>query len=147
MDKGTTFLDICDKLIEEIDTTSKHLKSQVRELKNSYKKDMRKRNNRKPHINTDNGFNRKETVPEPLTKLLNIRKDTTMTRVQVTKLVYRYFKDRALFYDKDKRVLRADSKIKKLFNLTDKVNQSTDPKDKSGLNFYNLQTHIAKLYK
>jgi len=104
------------------------------------KKNIRKRRDR------NYGFATPEKVPDNIAKFINVPNGTLLPRTQVTKAIYNIIKKRKLRYKKDGRVLRADSEIKKLFNLSDEVNNVTDPKDKNGFTFYNIQSHIAKCY-
>ena len=73
-----------------------------------------------------------------------------MTRPTVTQKLYSYIKDNSLFDANDKRLLRVNDSLSKALQLSAQevksINSSTSTKDKQGLNFYNIQRYVARLY-
>jgi len=140
------FLNLYDGLIDKINLFAKEQKNEIRQLKKMYQKQF-KQINKQTQNKRVTGFTKTEVVPKKLAKLIGIEYGCKMNRTELTKKVYSVLKDRGLYYKKDKRVLRVDSEIKKIFNLGDDVNNITDPNDKNGFNFYNIQKYIAECYK
>lgn len=142
------FIIKCDEMINKITQDYRANRDAIRELKKQYRQEIKaaKKNSRKRKANKKTGFTKSEVVPLKLAKLIGVKKGTTMARTQVTKEIYSVIKDRELYYEKDKRVLRADKEIRKVFGLPNSVNKSTDPRDKNGFNFFNIQTYIANCY-
>ncbi len=93
------------------------------------------------------GFAKPMVIPPKLAKYIGHETGTVMSRTDITKEIYAQLKKRKLYYDKDERVLRADAETKKLFDLPSTVNDSVDPKDPNGFNFFNIQKYIANCYK
>lgn len=95
------------------------------------------------------GFGESTIVPEELKNLLEIN-ENMLPRTKLTKKVYEYIENNKLKSPNNKRILRVDDKLASALKLTkeqiQKINTSQDQKDKDGLNFYNIQTWIAKLY-
>ncbi len=95
------------------------------------------------------GFSESTIVPNDLKILLNIQ-ENTLPRTTLTKKVYDYIEANNLKSPLNKRILRVNEQLAKALNLTneqvEKINNSNNQKDKEGLNFYNIQTWIKKLY-
>ncbi len=95
------------------------------------------------------GFSESTIVPEDLKLLLNIQ-ENTLPRTKLTKKVYDYIEANNLKCPINKRILRVNDKLASALKLTkeqvEKINNSNNQKDKEGLNFYNIQTWISKLY-
>ena len=142
------FIIKCDALLEKITKDYRANRDAIRDLKKQYKQEMKaaKKNSRKRKTNKKTGFTKSEIVPPKLAKLIGVEKGTTMPRTQLTKEIYAVIKERGLYYENDKRVLRADKELKKIFHLSDDVNKSIDPHDENGFNFFNIQTYIALCY-
>jgi chromatin remodeling complex protein RSC6 len=96
------------------------------------------------------GFDKPCDVPLSLKTLLNINDGEQVARPIITKKIYEYIDSNNLRDTADKRVLRVNDNLAKALNLTSQevkvINASTSPKDKSGLNFYNIQKYIKKMY-
>ena len=148
-DSDSEVIKLCNKLLKENQEYYRNTRDQIRKIKKLYLQDMKiaKKHMRKRKNNKKTGFTKDDVVPEKLAELIGVDKDTAMPRTKLTKEIYSVIKDRNLFYDKDKRVLRADKELMNIFNLSENVNKSTDPRDKNGFNFFNIQQHIAKCYK
>ncbi len=96
------------------------------------------------------GFDKPCDVPLSLKTLLNIIDGEQIARPVITKKIYEYIDSNNLRDTTDKRVLRVNDSLAKALCLTSQevkvINASTSPKDKSGLNFYNIQKYIKKMY-
>ncbi|CAH6421794.1 Hypothetical protein KVN_LOCUS481 [uncultured virus] len=144
------FLKYSSEIIAKINSNYKEEKENIKKLVKMYKNEMKTyaKKNKKRKTNTKKtGFTKPELVPDNLAKLVGEKQGITMSRTELTKKIYDVFRDRGLFYEKDKRVLRADTEILKIFNLPNSVNESNNAKDKNGLNFYTIQKYIANCYK
>lgn len=148
-EESDEFTKYCDEYLKQLSTEYKEKKNQIRQMMKLHKQSVTnaRRNTRKRRSNTQTGFTKPEVVPSGLAKFIGVQEGTEMPRTELTKIVYKKISDRGLFYENDKRVLRADDEILRVFNLSKKVNESTDPHDDNGLNFYNIQRHIARCYK
>ena len=152
--KGLKFSPILTDLTKRIDSVYKEIKSiktDMNKLEAAYNHDIKKISKHKDKIvkkRKETGFMRKKKVPKKIQDYLDEGELDKLSRNEVSKKIHDKIKSLGLVYDKDRRVLRADDDLKKLFNLPDNINESTDPKDKeNGFNLYNLQSHIAKIYK
>jgi len=125
-------------------------------LKKHYKltsKQMQKMNKgRRQNTNprSPTGFGKPCFVPSTLRTLLKLGDDECVTRPTVTQKLYSYIKDNSLFDTNDKRLLRVNDSLSKALQLSAQevklINSSTSTKDKQGLNFYNIQRYVARLY-
>jgi len=139
-----------DNVINILDNLITNHKKQINKLKfikRIYYKDVRNSTKMKKRREKKTGFAMKNIVPDKIADFLHINKGVEMSRPEVTKRIYQELKNRNLCYEEDRRVLRVDDDICDMFNLTTEVNNSTDPKDVNGFNFYNLQKNIADCYK
>ena len=144
------FMKLCDELINKINKNAKEQKNDIRILKKKYKKDIKfalKMKGRKNKGKKKTGFTTDEVVPQKLAKLIGVTYGTKMPRTVLTSKVYNVIKERNLYYDEDKRVLRADDEIRQIFDLPIDVNNSKNAKDQYGFNFFNIQKYIAKCYQ
>lgn len=146
--KESDFIQQCEKLIEKLKKNSKEQRDEVKNLIKLYKKEVRtiKKTKKKRNMKDKTGFTKPEFIPDKLADFVNIPKGTVMSRTELTNLLYKEFEKRNLYYKNDKRVIIPDQDVKKLFDLSNDSDKIIDPKDKNGLNFYNLQKHIAKCY-
>ena len=142
------FDSMCDNILQKITEDYKSQKEEIRKLKLKYHHDVKKAKKVKNQVKIKKatGFTKIEPVPDGLARIINVKKGTILSRTQVTKKIYGYIKENNLYYEKNKRVLRADKLLKEVFNLSDNVNKSTFEKDKNGFNFYNIQKYISKCY-
>jgi len=149
---NNAFYDLCDTLIEKINRNAKENKDEIRNLKKVFKKEIKNAFKHKYNSNGLNvekkktGFTTNEIVPPSLCELVNIDYGTKMPRTELTRKIYDVIKERKLYFNQDKRVLRADDQIKKIFKLSENVNESKSYNDKDGFNFYNIQKYIANCY-
>lgn len=144
----TEFTLLCESLLEKITKNYKEQKDDIKKLLKMHRNELRnaKKTTKKRKNNIKTGFTKPEKVPDKLAKFLGLNLGTVLPRTNITKKVYDEIKNRGLLYEKDKRVIRADKELLKLFDLTENVNKSVDPYDKNGINFFNLQRYIAKVY-
>lgn len=134
------FNTICDNMLNDIE----NMRNDIKKLKKLYAK-KEKSNIEKKKRKTF--ITKTYPVPNNICKLLNIPESTNLSRADVTKKIYTYINDNDLHYQNDKRVLRVDNNLSNALNISFDVNKCIDPKDKNGLNIFNLQTYIAKCYK
>ena len=135
-------------LMETMTQNYKDQREELRRLMKQYKHELRnaKKNTKQKKTTAQTGFTKPTIVPDDLAELVDLEKGSVMPRTELTKEIYRVFKDRGLHYENDKRVLRTDAQIRQVFNLDEAVNNSTEYNDPNGLNFFTLQKHIAKVY-
>jgi len=123
----------------------KHYKLTSKQIQ---KMNKNKRQNTNPRSPT--GFGKPCFVPSTLRSLLKLGEDECVTRPTVTQKLYSYIKDNSLFDANDKRLLRVNDSLSKALQLSvqevKSINSSTSTKDKQGLNFYNIQRYVARLY-
>ncbi len=111
----------------------------LQRLNNKAIKESRKNRRSKNSSNrkqVKSGFNKPTPVPTGVASLFDIEEGTLLARTVVTKMIYQYIRDHNLQNPENKREIRPDSKIRKLFLLS--------KSDK--LSFENFQTHMKKLY-
>ena len=97
--------------------------------------------------NIKRGLQIKIKVPKKICIYLEIEEDIKLSKPEVQKLIYKKIKEKKLFYEKDKRVLRVDNELSDLLNINKNVNNSINPKDKSAFNIYNFNKYLSELYK
>jgi chromatin remodeling complex protein RSC6 len=107
-----------------------------------------RKNNGQPRSPT--GFGKPCFVPSSLRGLLQLKDDDCITRPSVTKKLYEYIETNSLYSETDKRLLRVNDQLSKALQLTVQevkaINSSSSVSDKQGLNFYNIQKYVARLY-
>jgi len=142
------FIEQCDILLEKITKNYKEQRDDIKKLIKLHKKEIRsiKKNKRNKLSKDKTGFTKASVVPDKLAEFLRINKGTEMSRTEVTSLLCKEFNSRNLYHKQDRRIIIPDDDVKKLFNLSKDSDKSNNPKDKNGLNFFNLQTHIARCY-
>lgn len=126
----------------------KNLKASMKKLENDYVHDINKAHKakRSKTQRKDSGFISKRLVPNELAKFINCEEGQEMSMPTYTKKFCEELKIRGLFYEKDKRVYRADKEVKKLFDFDDKINKSVSSTDKNGFNFSTLQKNISNAF-
>ena len=111
------------------------LDKKLKELMTLHKKDIRLSRKGSSNSGKHSGFNKPEPVPEALSGLLGIEEEE-MPRSQVTKLLYKYIKERGMYNEKNKRILEPSRRIRRIFGM----------EDDDEITFFNLQTWLKKLY-
>ena len=144
------------ELQNEISTIQEKLSTLKSNLKKFHKTTSKKlvkmsktrRNNGQPRSPT--GFGKPCFVPTSLRSLLQLKDDECVTRPSVTKKLYEYIETNSLYSETDKRLLRVNDQLSKALQLTSQevktINSSSSVSDKQGLNFYNIQKYVARLY-
>lgn len=146
-DEETEFTKKCEELIDKITKNYKEQRDEIRNLVKLHKKEMKTSKKRKVKTTKDKtGFTKPSVVPDKLSTFLGLPKGTVMSRTELTGLLCKEFNKRNLYHKDDRRIIIPDDDVAKLFNLPKTAEKSSDPKDKNGLNFYNLQKYIAKCY-
>lgn len=115
----------------------KKLMNDLKELMNLHKKEVKlsAKSGTRANSGKHSGFNKPETVPEPLRKLLKIE-DEMLPRSKITNLMYQYFTTNQMYSTKTKKEIIPNDKIKKIFGM----------KKNDVINFYNIQTWLKKIY-
>lgn len=148
----TSYLELQDELSaiqERLSVLRANLKKHYKlTSKQIQKMNKGKRQNTNPRSPT--GFGKPCFVPSTLRTLLKLGEDEFVTRPTVTQKLYSYIKDNSLFDANDKRLLRVNDNLSKALQLSVQeeklINSSISIKDKQGLNFYNIQSYVARLY-
>lgn len=137
--------------MEEIEEVQKSVMSGQRklnqlhkDLERAHKREIRTaRKSRKSSRATGekkdpSGFNKPQPVPvEFHCQPWGCTADQELPRTVLTKMVYDYIKENDLQAEHDKRVIKPDAVLRKLFHL----------KEDDTLEFKNFQTYMARLYK
>ena len=138
----------CEFLLEKITKNYKDQRDEIRNLVKLHKKELKniKKVKRSRGNKDKTGFTKPTIVPDKLANFVGLAKGSEISRTELTGLLCKEFKKRNLYYKKDRRIIIPDDDVKKIFNLPKDAEKSTNPKDKNGLNFYNLQKYIAECY-
>jgi len=148
--KKSNFMDTYNENLEKINDGLKmltDLKKQHKQLLNAHNREFKNYKPKRKGTKTPTGFLKKENVPHKIAKWLNIDENDELPRTAVTSLIYSKLKKEKQYYENDKRVLRANDDVLKLFGLDISVNDVTDAKDPNGFTFFTIQKHLAKFYK
>ena len=134
---------------ERLSTLKSNLKKYHKNTtKQLVKMNKNKRNNGQPRLPT--GFGKPCFVPLSLRSLLELKEDECVTRPCVTKKLYSYIQTNSLYSSTDKRLIRVNDQLSTALQLTPQevkdINNSNSVADKQGLNFYNIQKYVARLY-
>ncbi len=144
------------ELQNEISSIQERLSTLKSNLKNYHKNTTKqlvkmnknKRNNGQPRLPT--GFGKPCFVPSSLRSLLELKEDECVTRPSVTKKLYSYIQTNSLYSSTDKRLIRVNDQLSTALQLSPQevkdINSSNSVSDKQGLNFYNIQKYVARLY-
>jgi chromatin remodeling complex protein RSC6 len=138
------------KRIEEQFNYLKTLRTEVRKLVSAYEHDMQRvqKSKRRRRANFEpTGFIKKSLLPNDLADLVGVAHGTEMSTPELTKRFYAVLKERNLCDEKDHRIFRPDTQMRRVFNLPDSVMTSTSHKDLNGFNFMTLQKHISTCLK
>lgn len=148
--KSLDIADMCDELEVNLTKTFKEYRSEIRKIKKEYQKTINKVNKNNTIKNKKKaGITKVTRIPDVLADLIGVKKGTEMTRIDLGKHIHDVFKSRDLLYEKDRRIMRVDDELAKIFGTTTAVNKSTDPKANIdiGFNFYNLQSYIKRCFE
>ena len=113
----------------------KSLTTQIKTLKRQGNKLVKnKRGERKTNA-VQSGFLKPVSISDELRKFAGWDKDELHSRVDVTKFICDYIKEKDLQNPQDRRQIVPDTKLKKILGLNGKT--TDEP-----LHYYNIQTHI-----
>lgn len=140
------------------------VKKICKKLKSCVEKENNKKNKKKEpkrqRKECDAGFRQDAILPPSLKEAFGLQ-ETEMKRPAFTKIFYEYLRQNNLKDSDmkksmgstekgDGRIIRVNDVIQKAFKFTDDekkwMNETTDPKDPKGLNFYTLQKRLALIY-
>jgi len=148
----TSYLELQDELSaiqERLSVLRANLKKHYK-LTSKMLQKMNKGRRQNTNPRSPTGFGKPCFVPTTLRALLKLGEEECVTRPTVTQKLYSYIKDNSLFDNNDKRLLRVNDSLSKALQLSAQevklINSSTSTKDKQGLNFYNIQRYVARLY-
>lgn len=136
----------CELLLSRITVNYREQRNEIKNLIKLHKKEVKNIKNNKNKNKKKTGIMKPGNVPDKLADFVGIAKGTKMSRPDLTNLISSEFERRGLYHKKDRRIIIPDDDVMKLFNLSKEAQKSNDPKDENGLNFFNLQKHIARIY-
>jgi upstream activation factor subunit UAF30 len=135
-----------DKIVKENDKSDKKDKSktkkdkdadEVKEKKEPKPKTKKEKKNQSSDIKPlPSGISSAASLSDELCEFLEKPVGTKLFRAEVTKLLYKYINDNHLQDIENKKIIRADNKMKKLLGLEN--NQE--------LTYFNIQTFMNKHY-
>ena len=115
--------------LEVIINNAKDSLSSLKKLEKSVNKDLKKKKKK-----AVSGFAKPCKISKELSKFLGISNDELIARTDVTKRITQYIRNNKLYDEKNKRNIKPDSKLDKLFNY-DGI------KDKQ-ITYFNLQRAV-----
>lgn len=129
----------------------KETRTAMKKLKASYDHDLtaalKSRRVRRNGATPPTGFVKKVALRKELADLINVEENTMMAIPEYTRRFCAMMKENNLRYEKDGRIFRPNERIRKVFNLPESVNESTNHRDENGFNLYNLQKYISNVNK
>ena len=154
---GTTLVSAYDALQARLGRLAKELSDTRTEVKRFYKlaqhqtgRGRSRRRNTSSSPRQPTGFGKPKAVPEKLRVLLGLEQGAELPRPSVTGRLYAYINEHKLHDEKDTRIMRVNADLAQVFGFTkqqqETINSATKHDDENGLNFYNIQKHIARLY-
>ena len=84
-------------------------------------------------------------VPSKLADFINVGEDIELTKKVIMQKVWQEFQKRNLVYENNKRVLRVDEEVSKLFNIPISVNSVMDHREKNAFTYALLQKQVENL--
>lgn len=147
LEEESEFLKHCEDVLQKVTKNYKDLREEIRSLMKLHKKELKAMKKKKPRSSKEQtGFTKPTLVPDKFLTFLKLEKGSKLSRTELTGLLCQEFKKRNLYHKNDRRIILPDDDVRKLFNLSKEADKSNNPKDKNGLNFYNLQKYIANCY-
>lgn len=131
----------------------KKLRPKIMSLRQHYLHDVTKiektKRIKKANRSGNGGFKGKHVLPEDLAEFLDYGTDEKieLTIPELTKRFWEIVRKKGLVYEKDGRIFRPNEELKKIFNLPDSVDTSTNFNDRSGFNFTTLQRYFSQKLK
>lgn len=158
-----TFIDANDPIVKQykdilndialVHEQLANIKNNIKKFYKVYSKQLIKFNKlKKPHSKPrkPTGFRTLADVPPTLVKLLQLKPGEKSTRPRITKQIYHYIEKNNLHDKEDNRIIHVNNYLRDALQLTDDemnyINSTKDYRDAKGLNFYNIQKHIARVY-
>lgn len=129
-----------DKIIESTSSlegkAAKSILKELKVLKNDLKKVMKKKGGEKKRGVTNSGFFKEVKITEDLAKFMACKPDELKSRVDVTRFICKYVKDKELQDQDNKKIIVPDEPLKKLLKH--------DAKTDGALTFPSVQKLIQK---
>lgn len=129
-----------DKIIESASglegKAAKSILKELKVLKNDLKKVMKKKGGEKKRGVTNSGFFKEVKITEDLAKFMQCKPDELKSRVDVTRFICKYVKDKNLQDQENKKIIVPDEPLKKLLKH--------DSKTDGALTFPSVQKLIQK---
>jgi chromatin remodeling complex protein RSC6 len=141
-DSDDSFASLHKSMVDDIENTFhslKYIKSNMKELDRLYYIQTKKLNSyekQKKKKEMKSKIRKASPVPKDICQMLGLTDDILLPRVEITKKIYEYIKTNNLQDESDKRIIKPNEELKKVFNL------STDEE----VSFLNIQTYIKKAY-
>ena len=134
-----------DHILDELKTLKLSIISMATRVSKLQKRVAResRKGKKKPRTGAskNNGFSKPVDISPELTKFLGLDKGAKIARTDVTKGITKYIKEHELQDKNDKRIILADTKLKKLLSGGEKKLTSDVP-----LTYFNLQTYLKHHY-
>jgi chromatin remodeling complex protein RSC6 len=137
-----SFASLHKSMVNDIENTFhslKYIKSNMKELDRLYLVQMKKVNSYEKQKNKKalkSKIRKASPVPKDICQMLGLTNDVLLPRTEITKKIYDYIKTNNLQDESDKRIIKPNDELKKIFNLSDGEEVS----------FLNIQTYIKKAY-
>lgn len=120
------------RALNSIKESKKNCLKMMKQWSKKFKSNKRKENpNRQP-----SGFAKPTKLSDKLTIFLHLEQGSLMARTEVTKRLTKYIKANDLQWQKDKRIIKPDKKLRELLNIDKKVQ----------LTYFNLQKYMKPLF-
>lgn len=127
MTRIQSFRTLANELVADVRKLQKNVNKQI---KDSKKKQKRKRNVNPDVKRAPSGFAKPTKISESLCSFLGVPSGTEMARTEVTKYLTKYIKEHQLQDQNNKRIINCDSKLTSLLNV-----KPTD----DAVTYFNLQ--------
>ena len=114
----------------------KGLQKQVRQLRTDVNRQIRNKRKTSGERSVNSGFMKPVPISSDMCKFAGWKESELHSRVDVTKFICGYVKEKDLQNPKDRRQILADSKLKSLLKLSSS--------EKEPLTYYSLQRHIQQ---
>jgi chromatin remodeling complex protein RSC6 len=137
-----SFASLYKSMVDDIENSFhslKYIKSNMKELDKLYLIQMKKVNSYEKQKNKKalkSKIRKASPVPKDICQMLGLANDILLPRTEITKKIYDYIKINNLQDETDKRIIKPNDELKKIFNLTSDEEVS----------FLNIQTYIKKAY-
>lgn len=139
-----------EKLSKTLSTVSgmiaslKSVESELKAFKVAYNKEQKKYN-KAPKRKTSSGnhgiLEESKITPE-LAAFLNVDKDTSIRRPQVTKAIGNYVRENNLANPDNKRIFKTDDNLKKILGEPRFLIEKKNPALGEGFSYFNLQSYL-----